>query len=106
VAAGIGGVEAHALHALYEDMPAHTYGRIHHLPRAQIDAVVDGMRARGLVDASGCLSDAGRETKRWIESLTDRLAAVAYVGLEPTELDQLVADLGVIGTALDPDNYR
>ena len=31
VAAGIGGTEAHVLHALSEDIPAEKFGRVHHL---------------------------------------------------------------------------
>src|SRR5262249_47913217 len=68
VAAGIGGTEAHVLHALSEGMPAHKFGRVHHLPADRLAAVVDGMRARGLIDASGWLSEAGRTTKQRIES--------------------------------------
>ncbi|GAA3263737.1 helix-turn-helix domain-containing protein [Nonomuraea helvata] len=37
------------------------------------------MRGRGLVDAAGGFTDAGRETRQRIEALTDELAA----GLEP-----------------------
>lgn len=101
VAAGIGGTEAHVLHALSEDMPAEKFGRVHHLPADQLAGVVDGMRARGLIDDSGWLSDAGRATKERIESLTDDLAAPAYSILEPGELDQLIADLGPIAAALN-----
>lgn len=101
VAAGIGGTEAHVLHALSEGMPAEKFGRLHHLPAAQLGAVVDGMRARGLIDAPDRLSDTGRQTKTWIESLTDRLAAPAYDWLEPGELDQLIADLEPLAAALD-----
>ncbi|MGW0232160.1 SCO6745 family protein [Actinopolymorpha singaporensis] len=101
VAAGIGGTEAHVLGALSEGMPAEKFGRVHHLPAAQLAAVVDGMRARGLVDESGWLSDAGQATKERIEALTDDLAAPPYDILQPSELDQLVADLEPIATALD-----
>src|SRR4029453_7693438 len=52
---GIGGTEAHVLHALSEGMPAENFGRVSHLPRTQLAAVVDGMRARGLVGAGGLL---------------------------------------------------
>jgi hypothetical protein len=93
VGAGIGGTEAHVLLALYEGMPAEKFGRIHHLPAAQLGAVVDGMRARGLIDDTGWLSDVGRQTKERIEALTDDLAWQAYAVLEPSELDQLIADL-------------
>jgi DNA-binding MarR family transcriptional regulator len=67
---------------------------------------VDGMRARDLVDASGWLTDAGRETKQRVESLTDELAAAAYSNLEPSELDQLIADLEPISAALDAAGSR
>jgi hypothetical protein len=90
---GIGGTEAHVLHALSEGMPAETFGRVSHLPRAQLAAVVDGMRARGLVGADGWLTAAGRQAKERVEALTDELAAPAYDVLEPDELDQLVEDL-------------
>jgi hypothetical protein len=64
------------------------------------------MRARGLIDASGWLSDTGRETKERIESLTDDLAAAAYASLQPSELDQLIADLEPISAALDAAGSR
>ena len=106
VAAGIGGTQAHVLHALSEDIPAEKFGRVHHLAADRLAAVVDGMRARGLIDASGWLSDAGRETKQRIESLTDDLAAPAYSSLEPGELDQLIAHLQPISATLDAAGSR
>jgi len=106
VAEGIGGTQAHVLHALSEGTPAEKFGRVHHLPAAQLAAVVDGMRARGLIEASGWLSDAGRESKQRIESLTDDLAAPAYDNLTPSELDQLTADLKPISAALDAAGSR
>jgi hypothetical protein len=42
----------------------------------RLAAVVQRMRARGLIEATGWLSDAGREKKARIESLTDDLAAL------------------------------
>ena len=101
VAAGIGGTQAHVLHALSENIPAEKFGRVHHLAADRLARVVDGMQARGLIDASGWLSDAGRTTKERIESLTDDLAAPAYSSLEPGELDQLIADLEPITATLD-----
>jgi hypothetical protein len=101
VTAGIGGTEAHVLHAVSEGMAPEKFGRIHHLPAEQLGAVVDGMRARGLIDGSGLLSDAGRKTKEQIESITDDLAAAAYVILEPSERDQLIADLEPMAAALN-----
>jgi hypothetical protein len=106
VAAGIGGTECHVLHALSEGMPAEKFGRIHHLPADRLSRVVDGMRARGLIDNAGWLSGAGRETKERIESLTDELATPAYASLEPNELDRLIADLEPITAALDAAGSR
>jgi len=106
VAEGIGGTEAHVLHALSAGIAAEKFGRVHHLPAAQLTAVVDGMRARGLIQASGWLSDAGREVKARIESLTDDLAAPAYDRLTQNELDQLIACLEPIATALDAAGSR
>ncbi len=106
VGAGIGGIEAHVLHALSEGTPAEKFGRIHHLPKAQLAAVIEGLRDRGLIDASGWLSDEGRETKARIESLTDDLAAPAYDVLEPSELDALVSDLEPLAAALDAVGSR
>jgi hypothetical protein len=106
VAEGIGGTEAHVLHALSEGMPAEKFGRVHHLPAARLAAVVDGMRARGLIEASGWLSDAGRDSKQRIESLTDDLAAPPYDSLTPSELDQLTTDLEPIAAALNAVGSR
>ena len=106
VAAGIGGTEAHVLHALSENIPAAKFGRVHHLPADRLARVVDGMQARGLIDASGWLSDAGWNTKEQIETLTDDLAAPAYSSLEPGELDQLIADLEPISATLNAAGSR
>lgn len=89
----IGGTEAHVLAALSVGMPAEKFGRVHHLPRVQLAAVIDGLRDRGLVDSSGWLSDAGRATKERIEAITDDLAAATHDCLAEKELDQLLADL-------------
>lgn len=100
VAHGIGGTEAHVLMALAMGIRAEEFGRVHHLPRAQLAAVVDGLRARGLVDAAGGFTDAGRETKQRIEDLTDELAAPAYDVLSADELDELIAGLEPIAAAV------
>jgi hypothetical protein len=100
VAEGIGGLEAHVLAALDMGMPAERYGRIHHLPAAQLAALVDGMRDRDLVTDDGLLSGHGRAVKQRIEALTDDLAAPPYQSLEPAELDELVSGLEPIAALL------
>ncbi|MFG2576926.1 MarR family transcriptional regulator [Streptomyces sp. NPDC048481] len=94
VGAGIGGTEAHILSALELGIhPPESFGRVHHLPKERLAAVMDGLRERGLVDAEGRFTDAGRETKERVEALTDELAAPPYEALSPAELDELVAEL-------------
>ena len=98
----IGGTEAHVLSALASGIyPAESFGRIHHLPEARLAEVMGGLRDRGLLDASGRFTDAGRATKGRIESLTDALAEAPYDGLEPLDLDQLVDLLVPISTRLE-----
>jgi hypothetical protein len=97
---GIGGTESHVLWALGEGMPASDFGRVSHLPDVQLAAVVDGMRARGLVGDEGWLTAEGRDTRARVEALTDALAAPAYDVLEPGELDRLVDDLAPLAAVL------
>lgn len=73
--------------------PPESFGRIHHLPRARLAVVMNGLRDRGLLDAAGHFTDAGRATKARVESLTDALAEPPYEGLNPPEIDQLISSL-------------
>jgi hypothetical protein len=82
------------------NLPAGKFGRIHHLPAAQIDAVVDGMRDRGLIGDDNWLSTHGRAVKRRVEELTDDLAATPYHSLEADELDDLQAGLEPLAAVL------
>ena len=47
------------------------------------------------------MTDEGRETKARIETLTDVLAEAPYDGLEPLELDELIALLEPIARRLE-----
>jgi len=97
----IGGLESHVLQAL--DMgihPAESFGRIHHLPKPVLSALMAGLRDRGLVDAIGHFTEAGRATKDRVEALTDDLAEAPYERLGPGELDELIACLEPIAAAL------
>jgi hypothetical protein len=69
------------------------------LPEAQLADVVDGLRARGLVDSAGGFTDAGRAIRERIEVLTDEQAAPAYDVLGADELDELIARLEPIAAA-------
>ena len=97
---GVGGLEAHVLFALDMDMPAESFGRIHHLPPPQLAVVIDGLRDRGLIGDDGWLSDLGRGVRQRVETLTDDLAAKPYESLEPAELDELVTILEPLAALL------
>jgi hypothetical protein len=100
---GVGGLEAHVLHALDADMPAEKFGRIHHLPPTQLAAVIDGMRDRNLIAADGWLSETGHAIKQRVEKLTDDLATKPYESLEPDELDNLATTLEPLAKLLLAD---
>jgi hypothetical protein len=103
----VGGTEAHVLGALAMGIhPPESFGRIHHLPPPRLAAVMAGLRDRGLVDASGHFTGAGRATKDRIEALTDALAEAPYEALEPAELDELVATLEPIARRLEATGSR
>lgn len=93
MAHGIGGLEGHALLAASFGLTLETFGRTHHLPKAQLAEVASGMGERGLLEGDGSLTDAGRETKQRIEDLTDTLATAPYLALSAAELDELIAGL-------------
>src|SRR3954451_6573564 len=98
---GIGRTESHVLSALSMDIhPAESFGRIHHLPKARLAAVMAGLRDRGLLDAAGRFTDAGRATKDRIESLTDALAEAPYQSLAAPEVEELMVALEPISTRL------
>jgi hypothetical protein len=61
---------------------------------------MDGLRRRGLIDASGHFTPAGRATKDRVEALTDALAAAPYQGLHPSELTELITMLEPIARRL------
>src|SRR3954453_845703 len=100
MAEGIGGLEAHVLVALDLGVPTEKFGRTHPLPVPQLSALVDTMKARGLVADDGGFTRAGRETKQRIEALTDDLAVAPYLILDAAEVDELTAALKPLAAAL------
>ncbi len=97
---GIARLEAHVLHALGTGTPAERFGRIHHLPAAQIGAVIEGMRARGLIAEDGWLSEDGQAVRARVEARTDHLAAPPYAALTAAELDELIVILEPLAALL------
>jgi hypothetical protein len=97
---GVGGLEAHVLFALDMSMPAEKFGRIHHLPPAQLGALIEGMGDRGLIGEDGWLSEGGRAVKKRVEDLTDDLAAQPYEHLTSHELGTLMEALEPLAALL------
>jgi hypothetical protein len=97
---GVGRLECHVLLALDMGVPADRFGRLHHLPASQIAAVIDGMRARGLIGEDGWLSGEGRSLKQRVEARTDDLAVVPYEILTAAEIDELIALLEPLAAPL------
>jgi hypothetical protein len=95
----IGGTEAHVLHAVSQGIVGEEFGRVHHRPR-QARAAVDRLRERGLLDADGWLTDAGRALKDRVELRTDELAAAPYDALRDQQREALAAALAPISARL------
>jgi hypothetical protein len=100
VSEGIGGSECHFLAAIADGMPGAEFGRVHHRPRAELEAIEQRLRDRGLLDGSGRFTPTGRETKNRIEALTDELAQPPYDALTDAELRELATGLGLITSRL------
>jgi hypothetical protein len=100
MAEGVGGLEAHALLALDLGLQPHEFGRLHHLPAAQVGAVVEGLRSRGIVGDDGWFTEEGAALKQRVEDTTDRLAAPPYAALSQGELDELIGLLEPIAERL------
>lgn len=98
--AGIGGREAHVLHALATGTPTEVYASARNLGPKEWDAILDGFRARGLLDDAGALSGAGRRLKVAVEQQTDDLAAPALKSLSDDELAELMAALRPVAAAV------
>ena len=96
----IGGTEAHVLCALDAGITRRSRSAGSTTCPRRLAEVMDGLRDRGLLDADGRFTDAGRATKDRIESLTDALAEAPYDALTPVELDELVATLEPISARL------
>ncbi len=100
VSHGIGGTESHFLAAIAVGMPGADFGRVHHRPRAELVAIEEGLRVRGLVDGNGRFTAVGWDTKDRVEALTDELAQAPYNALTDAELRELVAGLEPIAARL------
>ena len=99
-AAGLGGREAHVLHALATGTPASVYAQARNLDEQEWSAISGALAERGLVGPDGELTEAGRGTKQAIEHRTDELAASAFLDMDDVDCDELVEVLRPITAAV------
>ena len=97
---GVDGREAHVLQARALGVTDEQYGRVSHLPADQLNGLIRGLQARGLLDADGNITDGGRASRERVEAMTDRLAEPPYDALTTDELDQLMVDLAPISAPI------
>ncbi|MFM1790240.1 MAG: hypothetical protein RLZZ526_567, partial [Actinomycetota bacterium] len=105
--AGLSGLEALITHAGSGDVTAKILASSRAWPEAEWNAGVEGLAARGIVNADGSLTEAGRAQRDRIELRTDELAVAPYavLGEEKCErarelarpLSKAIVDSGMIG---------
>jgi hypothetical protein len=90
---GLSGRECNVLHAAAGRVPPEMIMRSRDYDEDQWRHHADELAERGLLDARGALTDAGRELKQHIEDTTDVLALRALDGLDDAEVEDLFAAL-------------
>ncbi|MGJ6124444.1 hypothetical protein QN239_17915 [Mycolicibacterium sp. Y3] len=90
---GIGGRESNVLHAVAGRVPREMIAPSRDYDEDDWQEQLDGLAARGLVDAGGSLTSAGADLKAQIEDSTDRLALRAFDALDDRQLGTLFAAL-------------
>jgi hypothetical protein len=89
-AEGLSGVEALVVHGATGDVPDVMLQSSRAWPEGEWHAAVDDLRARGVLDASGALTELGRRRRAELEAQTDALAMPAYRDLSADDAEQLV----------------
>ncbi len=92
-AEGVSGRECNVLHAAAGRVPADMIMRSRDYDEAQWAHHQGQLRQRGVLDAAGDLTDAGRDLKRRIEDSTDAAALPALAGLDDDEVEALFQTL-------------
>ena len=92
-AAGIDGCQAHVLAGAAGGSPRDVIQPTRGWTDAEWDAAVDALTARGVLDASGAITDAGRRLHADVETRTDELAAAPWQALGDARAAAVVAAL-------------
>jgi hypothetical protein len=90
---GVSGRESNVLHAAAGRVPKQMIMRSRDYDEEQWDHYRERLARRGLLDADGALTDAGRDLKRRIEETTDGLALSALDPLDDDEVERLFGSL-------------
>lgn len=93
VAEGVSGREANVLHAAGGAVPPAFLKRSRDYTDEEWQSCLESLSARGLVTATGELTDAGRALKRRVEDRTDTLALTGLAALTDSEVERLFAGL-------------
>jgi len=107
VCEGLSGLEALITHAGSGDVPAKVLASSRAWPEADWNAGIEGLAARGIVNADGLLTESGRAQRDRIELRTDELAVAPYAALGDGKcervrelarpLSKAIVDSGMIG---------
>ena len=89
VEAGLDGVECHLSLRGDSDRLREVLGPLRGYDDAVFDAAVERLRDRGLLDADGALTDAGRSLRERVETRTDELASAPWVAFGEERAEQL-----------------
>jgi hypothetical protein len=89
----VSGRESNVLHAAAGRVPKEMIMRNRDYDEEQWDHYRERLARRGLLDADGALTDAGRDLKQRIEEATDRLALSALDALDDDEVERLFRSL-------------
>jgi hypothetical protein len=92
-AAGISGRESNVLHCAAGAVTEEFIRRTRDYDDDEWHTCSQRLEARGLLDADGALTDAGRRLKDHIETTTNVLAASAFDGLDNSEIETLFQTL-------------
>ena len=88
---GLNGLDALICHAASGDVPAETLRTSRAYSEAEWAAGVEDLRARGVIEADGSFTDAGRTAREQVERMTDDLSLVAYEAIGEEGSDRLRA---------------
>jgi hypothetical protein len=99
VTAGFDATEIGLMTELYWGLAPRSYSRTRAWTQAQFDAATERLQARGLLDADGALTDAGRDAREAVEVATDEQLRPAVDALGD-DVDELFAMMSPWGAAV------